>query len=216
MLELYTWDTPNGKKPVIMLEELEIDYKLRPVDISTGAQKEPAFKAINPNGRIPAILLDRGADEVRVFESGAILVFLAEKYRRFLPDTPEDRAEVLAWTFWQAAGVGPMMGQLGYFLGAEPPIEHAVERYRSESLRLFDILDEQLAANEWVAGAEYSIADMMLWPWAGAGGRYARSVAEGSGRTFPALCAWSERVGARPAVQRANDKLAALKQHDRG
>ncbi|GGD94459.1 thiol:disulfide oxidoreductase [Aureimonas endophytica] len=201
MIELYTWTTPNGEKPVIMLEELGLDYEMALIDISTGVQKQAAFLELNPNGRIPAI----SDDGQRIFESGAILVHLAEKTGRFLAKSGSDRAEALSWTFFQVGGTGPMVGQLHHFRNAPEKIPYALKRYEDESRRLLGVLESRLQRNEWLAG-DYSIADIMNWSWARSG----LEAVEGW-ETFPMLAGWVKRIGARPAVIRALDKLQAAK-----
>ena len=159
MIDLYTWTTPNGEKPVIMLEETGQPYELHLVDIGSGAQKAPDFLAINPNGRIPAIV-DHGEGRARrVFESGAILVYLAEQSGKFLAGSAEDRAEALAWTFFQAGGTGPMIGQWHHFNAAAPEkLPYAIKRYADESLRLLGVLDAQLKTRDFLADARRDVA----------------------------------------------------------
>ena len=202
MIDLYTWTTPNGEKPIIMLEEVGLPYTLHLVDIGAGVQKQPDFLAINPNGRIPAIT----DDGQRVFESGAILVHLAEKTGKLLPVSGADRAETFAWMFFQAGGTGPMIGQWHHFKSAaQDKLPYAIERYRQESHRLLGVLDGHLAGRDFLAGA-YSVADVMNFSWAKAGLSELDAAAE-----FPALAAWVERIGARPPVVAALEKLAAAK-----
>jgi GST-like protein len=205
VIELYTWTTPNGEKPAIMLEECGLDYDLRLVDISTGQQKESGFLAINPNGRIPALVDREHGEAHRVFESGAILVHLAEKTGRFLAASGAARSEAFAWTFFQAGGTGPMIGQIHYFKNADERSDFAIKRFERESERLLGVLDARLSEVEFLAG-DYSIADMMNWSWARSG---LRDLA--AAERFPALQAWVERVGARPAVARALDRLQEAK-----
>ncbi|BDA83213.1 thiol:disulfide oxidoreductase [Aureimonas sp. SA4125] len=202
MIDLYTWTTPNGEKPIIMLEEVGLPYTLHLVDIGAGAQKLPEFLAINPNGRIPAIT-DEGQ---RVFESGAILVHLAEKTGKLLPATGTDRTETFAWMFFQAGGTGPMISQWHHFKSAAPEaLPYAIERYRNETRRLLGVLDGRLEGRDFLAG-DYSIADVMNFSWAKTG------LAElGAEEEFPALAAWIGRIGARPQVIAALEKLAAAK-----
>ncbi len=196
MIELYTAPTPNGQKISVALEELELPYRVHRVDLGRGEQKEPWFLEINPNGRIPAII-DRDAGEFPIFESGAILVWLAEKTGRLLPSEPKARSEVLQWLFFQMAGVGPMMGQASVFYRYAPKtIDYAIRRYQKESRRLLSVLDARLEGREYLCD-EYSIADIANYTWA-------------SGYAWPGvnvtgldnLLAWIERVGARPAVRR--------------
>ena len=206
MIELTTWTTPNGEKPIIMLEECGLDYDLRLLDISTGKQKESDFLAINPNGRIPAILDREGDEETRVFESGAILVHLAEKTGRFLAPTGPARAEALGWTFFQAGGTGPMIGQIHYFRNASERSDFAIRRFEREAERLLGVLDARLKDAEYLAG-DYSIADVMNWSWAVSG------LKDLDARDrFPALADWVDRVGDRAAVRRALAKLKAAKE----
>ncbi len=201
MIELYTWGTPNGHKANIMVEEVGLPYEVHPIDIGTGAQKAPAYLAINPNGRIPAIV-DREGDKVtRVFESGAILVYLAEKTGKLLPSDPARRAEVMGWLFWQVGGLGPMIGQWGHFNRMDEKIPHAIDRYRDESLRLLGVLDEQLGRGEYLAG-DYSIADVACFSWTKGGLDYFTEADPSVAGRFPNARAWVARVGARPAVQK--------------
>lgn len=166
MIDLYFWTTPNGYKPLILLEEAGFDYAVRPVNIGTGEQFEPDFLRISPNNRIPAIVdYDVADGPVSLFESGAILQYLAEKAGKFLPGIGAERAEVLQWLHWQMGGVGPMFGQYHHFVDfADMDIPYAKNRYTSEVERLLGVLDRQLAGNEFVAG-DYSIADMAIYPW---------------------------------------------------
>lgn len=201
MIELYTWTTPNGEKPVIMLEELGLDYALRLIDISTGKQKESDFLAINPNGRIPALR----DDGVRVFESGAILLHLAETTGRLLAPTGAARAEALGWMFFQAGGTGPMIGQIHYFKNADERSDFAIRRFEKESDRLLGVLDKRLGEVEYLAG-EFSVADVMNVSWARSGLKDLDAHEK-----FPDLAAWVRRVDERPAVARALAKLKAAK-----
>jgi GSH-dependent disulfide-bond oxidoreductase len=200
MIELYTAPTPNGRKISIALEEMGLPYEVHAVDLAAGAQRTPEFLAINPNGRIPAIV-DRDAGNFPVFESGAILVWLAEKSGRFLPAEAKPRSEVLQWLFFQVGGVGPMQGQANVFYRyAEEKIPYAIERYHREVRRLFEVYDRRLAAHEYLAAGDYSIADMATWPWI--------ISHDWSGVTvdgLPHLQRWLAAIGARPAVQRGMD-----------
>ena len=196
MIELYTASTPNGQKISVALEELGLPYTVHPIDLRQGEQKEPWFLEINPNGRIPAII-DRDADDFAVFESGAILIWLADKAGELLPTEPKARSEVLQWLFFQMAGVGPMMGQASVFYRYAPKtIDYAIERYQKESRRLLSVLDDRLDGREYLCG-EYSIADIANYPWASG---YAWPGIDVTG--LDNLLAWIERVGVRPAVQR--------------
>ncbi len=196
MIELYTAPTPNGRKVSIALEEMALPYTVHAVDLAAGEQKTPEFLAINPNGRIPAII-DREAGDFPVFESGAILVWLAEKTGRFLPAEPRARSVVLQWLFFQVGGVGPMQGQANVFHRYAPEkIPYAIERYQREVRRLYEVYDRRLAEHRFLAG-EYSIADMATWPWI--------ISHEWSGVSVDGLehlQRWLAEVGERPAVQR--------------
>ncbi|MBR9859010.1 MAG: glutathione S-transferase [Gammaproteobacteria bacterium] len=165
MIDLYTAATPNGFKVSIALEEMGLDYRVHALDLGAGEQKQPAFLAINPNGRIPAII-DRDNDDFAVFESGAILLYLAEKTGRFLPSDANKRSRVIQWLMFQMGGVGPMMGQANVFYRYFPEkIPAAIERYQHEGRRLFEVMNGQLAHHRYLAGDDYSIADMATWPW---------------------------------------------------
>lgn len=201
MIELFTWTTPNGEKPVIMLEEVGLDYEMELIDIASGVQKQAAFLEINPNGRIPAI----SDDGQHIFESGAILLHLAEKTGKLLPKSGRDRADVFSWTFFQVGGTGPMIGQLHHFRNAPEKIPYAIKRYEDESRRLLGVLESRLRRNDWLAGG-YSIADIMNYSWARSG----LDAVEGWER-FPMLARWVKRIGEREAVGRALDRLKAAK-----
>ena len=196
MIDLYTAGTPNGHKASIALEEMALAYAVHPIDLSKGEQKENWFVKINPNGRIPAIV-DRENDDFAVFESGAILVYLAEKSGQFLPGEAKARSRVMQWLMFQMGGVGPMMGQANVFYRYFPEkIDAAISRYQRESRRLFEVLNVQLGREEYLAG-EYSIADMATWPWV--------SIHEWSGVSMDGLDhldRWLKAVGERPAVKR--------------
>ena len=199
MIDLYTAETPNGYKASIMLEETGLDYQVHHIDLAAREQKEEWYLEINPNGRIPAII-DRGEDDHRVFESGAILMYLAEKTGQFVPDDWLERSNVVQWLMFQMAGIGPMQGQAHVFLHYAPEtIDYAIERYTKETRRLYEVLDGQLADRDYIAG-DLSIADFATYPWA-------RSHAW-SGVDFDGLSnleAWMERISERPAVQRGLD-----------
>ncbi|NNL67237.1 MAG: glutathione S-transferase [Myxococcales bacterium] len=196
MIELLTAPTPNGWKASIMLEETGLPYRVRPIDLGKLEQKEDWFLAINPNGRIPAII-DRDEDDFAVFESGAILLYLAEKSGRFLPADARGRSRVLQWLMFQMGGLGPMQGQANvFFRYATEKIPFAIERYQNETRRLYEVCDRQLAETEYLAG-DYSIADMAAWPWISIHG-WAGVEVEG----LPNLQRWIDAVGARPAVQK--------------
>lgn len=164
MIELFTSPTPNGYKASVTLEELELDYNVHVIDIQAGDQKKPEYLAINPNGRIPAII-DRDLNDLRVFESAAIMIYLAEKTGKLLPTKAEDRAEVMSWLMFQMGGIGPMMGQANVFFRYFPEkIQPAIDRYQNEVRRLFEVLDTHLAETEWLA-KDFSIADIANWCW---------------------------------------------------
>jgi len=195
---LHSWGTPNGLKPILMLEELELPYELVKVNIGTGAQKTPEFIAKNLNGRIPVLETILDGETVDLAESAAILVHLAETNgNRFLPTNPAARARVLQWTFFQMSAVGPMFGQLGYWRRRETPNDEAHERYLVETKRVYGVLDEQLGKSRYLAGDEYSIADMATLFWA-RGFVFLGLTLE----TWPNVARWVAELDARPAVQR--------------
>lgn len=201
MIDLYYWTTPNGHKITMFLEETGLPYTVRPVNISAGEQFEPAFLAISPNNKIPAIVDDAPADggaPLSVFESGAILQYLAEKTGRFLPTDLRARIEVVEWLFWQMGGLGPMLGQNHHFVQYAPePLPYAIERYVKEAERLYGVLNERLADRQFIAG-EYSIADMACYPWIVPHRRQRVDI-----ETYPNVKRWFETIEARPATQRA-------------
>ena len=195
MIDFYTFTTPNGRKVSIMLEELALPYNVHSIDISKNDQFTPEFIAINPNSKIPAII-DQEAG-ITMFESGAILMYLAEKYGKFLPTATAKKYEVIQWLMFQMGSVGPMFGQLNHFRRYAPEqIPYAIDRYEKETLRLYSVLDRQLADREFVCG-EYSIADMAIYPWV--------AIYEFQGLTLdahPHLQRWVNTMAARPAVQK--------------
>lgn len=204
MIELWYWPTPNGWKVSIALEEMGLDYELKPVNIGKGEQFEPAFLRISPNNRMPAII-DRGVEgePISVFESGAILQYLARKSGQFYPSDERARAEVDQWLFWQVGGLGPMAGQTHHFRQYAPAIVHdqrqlayGVRRYTDETHRLYGVLERRLSDREYVAG-DYSIADMAIWPWIVPYANQGQDLND-----TPALKAWFERVGSREGVKR--------------
>ncbi len=200
MIELHTFPTPNGWKASIALEELGLPYRVVPVNIARGAQFEPAFLEINPNNKVPAILDHEpafGGKPVSVFESGAILLYLAEKTGRLLPRDPRRRIAALEWIFWQMANQGPMCGQLGHFRNYAPePIGYALERYGNEVHRVYRVLDERLAGREFIAD-EFSMADIICWPWVHLRGHHGVELDE-----FPGIARWYEALAKRPGVER--------------
>jgi GST-like protein len=196
MIDLYTAATPNGHKVSIALEELGLPYTLQVLDLSKGEQKTPAFLALNPNGRIPAIV-DHAADDFAVFESGAILIYLAEKTGQLMPTDVKGRSQVLQWLMFQMGGVGPMMGQANVFYRYFPEkIQAAIDRYQGESKRLLRVLDGHLAHHEYLAG-DYSIADIANWAWARTHRWSGVDVSD-----LPHLQRWLEAIRQRPAAQR--------------
>lgn len=196
MIDLYTAATPNGHKISIALEELGLPYTLHVLSLSTGEQKQPWFLAINPNGRIPAIV-DRAQDDFAVFESGAILLYLAEKTRRLMPNDSKGRSRVVQWLMFQMGGIGPMMGQANVFFRYFPEkIQPAIDRYQGECKRLFRVLDAHLREREFLAG-DYSIADIANWAWV----RTHRWSGVDIG-DLPHLQGWLDRIRSRPAVQK--------------
>jgi GSH-dependent disulfide-bond oxidoreductase len=201
VIELYYWTTPNGHKITIFLEEAGLPYRIVPVNISKGEQFRPEFLRISPNNRIPAIVDDApagGGRPVSVFESGAILQYLAEKTGKFLPQDLHSRVEVMQWLYWQMGGLGPMAGQNHHFRQYAPEkIPYAVDRYVNETNRLYGVLDRRLADREFVSG-DYSIADMASYPWVVPYERQGQKLDD-----FPNLKRWFETIRVRPAVARA-------------
>lgn len=199
MITLYTWSTPNGRKISIALEECGLPYEVRPINIGADDQFTPEFLALNPNGKIPVIVDSEGPDgkPITICESGAILIYLAEKTGRFLPKDAHARYQALQWLMFQMGGFGPMLGQAHHFLRFAPePVPYAANRYHKESQRLYGVLDKGLEGKDYIAG-EYSIADMALYPWAARHEWHQVDLA-----AYPNVAAWYARVGARPAVQR--------------
>lgn len=203
MIDLYYWPTPNGWKVTIFLEESGLPYQVIPVNIGRGDQHAEDFRRINPNGRIPAIVDHAPADggePVTIFESGAILQYLAEKTGRFLPQGLRERYAVLQWVFWQVGGMGPMAGQLSHFVNYAPEkMEYPLERYRSEYVRLLSVMNRQLEESEFLCG-EYSIADMAAWPWLTPYKRFEVAL-----DAMPHLRRWHDTVKIRDAVRRGVD-----------
>ncbi|MCC8468534.1 glutathione binding-like protein [Xanthomonas phaseoli] len=202
MIDLYYWPTPNGHKVTLFLEEAGLQYALKPVDIGKGEQFEPAFLQISPNNKMPAIVDHAPADgggAQSVFESGAILLYLAEKTGRFLPRDARGRIAALEWLFWQMGGLGPMSGQMGHFnVYAPEKIAYAIERYNAEVRRLHGVLDKRLADHAFLAGDDYGIADMASYPWIEVYGDLKPDYA-----AFPHLKRWHDAIAARPATPRA-------------
>ncbi|MEA5616374.1 glutathione binding-like protein [Cronbergia sp. UHCC 0137] len=209
MIELYYWTTPNGHKITIFLEEVGLPYTIIPVNIGAGDQFQPDFLKISPNNRIPAIVDHQpasGNSPISVFESGAILLYLAEKTGHLIPQDLRGRVQVLEWLFWQMGGLGPMAGQNHHFNKYAPEkIEYAINRYVKETGRLYALLNKQLADQEFVAG-DYSIADIAIYPWIVPYETQRQNLAD-----FPHLKRWFEKIKTRPAVIRAYEKAEAFK-----
>lgn len=202
MIELYYWTTPNGHKITMFMEESGIDYAMKLVDIRKGEQFNPAFLSISPNNRIPALVdtAPEGHDQhINLFESGAILLYLAEKTGKYIPQDLKGRVECLKWLFWQMGGLGPMAGQNHHFVQYAPePVPYAIDRYVRETSRLYGVLNKHLLHTGPYVCGEYSIADMAIYPWIVPHEKQRQNLAE-----FPALKLWFERVQERPATQRA-------------
>ena len=196
MIDVYFWPTGNGKKITIMLEECGMKYNVIPVNINKGDQFKPEFLAISPNNKMPAIV-DHDAQGLALFESGAILQYLAEKAGKLLPRDTPGKFRVLSWLYWQVGGLGPMAGQAHHFLRYAPQqIEYAMHRFRTEVARLYKVMDVQLGSHEYLAG-DYSIADVAAWPWVVRHDWQGQNLDD-----FPNVKRWFQAIGARPAVQR--------------
>jgi GST-like protein len=208
MIELWSWPTPNGQKVHIALEETGLPYKTVAVNIGTGDQFSPEFLTITPNHRIPAIVDPQGpAGRLALFESGAILIYLAEKAGNFIPVDPRDRYICLQWVMFQMGGIGPMFGQYNHFANYAPEqLPYAIERYKKESQRLAGVLEKRLNQEAYLAGT-YSIADMMTYPWI-----HAAAARAFDWESYPALKHWHDAIAARPAVERG---MALLSEHRR-
>ncbi len=198
MIQLYTWKTPNGKKVSIMLEEIELPYEVHPVNLGQSEQFKPEYLAINPNNKIPAIIDTDGPEgkPLTLFESGAILMYLAEKTGKLLPRETSKRYEVIQWLMFQMGGVGPMFGQANYFFKLAEKVPYAIERFHKEALRLYGVLDKELARKEFLAGS-YSIADIATYPWVGRHEGHNVKLEQ-----FPHVKRWFDTISARPAVKR--------------
>lgn len=212
MIDLYYWPTPNGWKVAIMLEECGLPYTVHPVDIGAGDQFKASFLRISPNNRMPAIVDNDplgGGKPISIFESGAILEYLADKTGKFLPKAPAERFRVLQWVYWQMANLGPMMGNANHFKNyakklANGPeqLAYGISRFVGEVDRLSGVLDAQLGAHRYLAGDEYTLADIITWPWAVL---LDRLIDEAAWEKFPHLKRWVDEVGARPAVQKGRN-----------
>lgn len=207
MIDLYTWPTPNGHKIHIMLEECGLPYAVHAIDIGAGDQFKPEFLRISPNNKMPAIVDSDGPDgkPISLFESGAILIYLAAKTGRFMPRSSRGKYEVLQWLMWQMGGFGPMLGQAHHFrIYAPERVQYAYDRYSNEAQRLYGVLDRQLEkTGAYIAGKQYSIADMATWPWARSWQNQGIELDK-----FPAVKRWFETIAERPAVKRAITVLA--------
>ncbi len=205
MIEVYSWATPNGHKVHIMLEECGLPYKVIPVDIGAGEQFDPKFLEISPNNKIPAIVDPVGPDgqPISLFDSGAILVFLAAKTGKLLPASDRGKFETLQWLMFQMGGVGPMLGQAHHFrIYAPQKIDYAIERYTNEAKRLYAVMDKRLAKSTYIAGPEYSIADIAIFPWLRSWKNQGIDWND-----YPHLKGWFDEIAARPAVQRGVEVL---------
>jgi len=198
MIQLYTWATPNGKKVSIMLEEIELPYEVHAINLGKGEQLKPDYLTINPNNKIPAIVDSDGpgGKPLTLFESGAILMYLAEKTGKLWPHDLRKRYEVIQWLMFQMGGVGPMFGQANYFFKLAEKVPYAIERFYKEALRLYRVLDKELARQEFLAG-NYSIADIATYPWVGRREGHHVKLEE-----FPNVKRWFDAISARPAVKR--------------
>lgn len=198
MIQLYTWATPNGRKVSIMLEEVELPYEVHPINIAKGDQLKPEYLAINPNNKIPTIIDSDGpgGKPLKLFESGAILMYLAEKTGKFLPQEPVERYEVIQWLMFQMGGVGPMFGQANYFYRLEEKVPFAIERYYKEAIRLYRVLEQTLGRRDYLA-SEYSIADIATYPWVGRHDGHNVKLED-----FPNVKRWFDVISQRPAVKR--------------
>ena len=209
MIEVLTWPTPNGHKVHVMLEECALPYRVTPVNIGAGDQFQPQFLAVSPNNKIPAITDPDGPDgkPISLFESGAILLYLAAKTGKFLPATDRERFEVLQWLMFQIGSVGPMLGQAHHFrIYAPEPITYAIDRYSNEAKRLYGVIDKRLARSPFLGGREYSIADIATFPWLRSWENQGVTLSD-----YPHLEKWYEAIAARPAVQRGVQVLAELR-----
>ena len=209
MIEIFSWPTPNGHKVHIMLEECGLPYRTHPVNIGSGDQFEPEFLKISPNNKIPAITDPDGPDgkPISLFESGAILLYLAGKTGKFLPNSDRQKYEVLQWLMFQMGGVGPMLGQAHHFrMYAPEKVEYAINRYTNEAKRLYRVMNRQLAKNQYIAGSQYTIADIAIFPWLRSWENQGIDWAD-----YPHLKAWFDKIAQRPAVKRGVAVLADLR-----
>jgi GST-like protein len=209
MIDLYSWATPNGHKVHIMLEECGLPYRVHPINIGAGDQFKPEFLKISPNNKIPAIVDSEGPDgkPISLFESGAILLYLASKTGKFLPKGDRAKFEMMQWLMFQMGGVGPMLGQAHHFrIYAPEKIDYAVTRYTNEAKRLYGVMDKQLASHKFIAGNSYTIANIAIFPWLRSWKNQGIDWAD-----YPHLKQWFDKIAARPAVQRGVQVLADLR-----
>lgn len=209
MITLYTWPTPNGKKISILLEELKLPYKAVPIDIGAGDQFTPDFLKISPNNKIPALVDSEGPDgkPISIFESGAIMIYLAGKTGKFLPKTDRKRYDVLQWLMFQMGGLGPMLGQAHHFrLYAPESIQYAIDRYTKEAHRLYGVLDKALEKTGYLAAGQYTIADMACWPWVGSHNNHGVALDQ-----YPNVLRWFNKIAERPAVKKGSALFADLR-----
>ena len=209
MIDVYSWATPNGHKVHIMLEECGLPYRVHAVDIGAGDQFNPDFLSISPNNKIPAIIDEHGPDgkPISLFESGAILLYLASKTGQFLGNTDRERFKTLEWLMFQMGGVGPMLGQAHHFrIYAPEPIAYAVDRYTNEAKRIYGVIEKQLTQHAYLAGSEYTIADIATFPWLRSWKNQGVELSD-----FPHLHKWFDTINERPAVQRGVEVLANLR-----
>lgn len=209
MITLYTWPTPNGKKISILLEELKLPYKAVPIDIGAGDQFAPDFLKISPNNKIPALVDSEGPDgkPISIFESGAIMIYLAGKTGKFLPKTDRERYDVLQWLMFQMGGLGPMLGQAHHFrLYAPESIQYAIDRYTKEAHRLYGVLDKALEKTGYLAAGQYTIADIACWPWVGSHNNHGVALDQ-----YPNVLRWFNKIAERPAVKKGSALFADLR-----
>jgi GST-like protein len=212
LIDLYTWSTPNGRKVSIMLEEVDLPYEVHPIDITADDQFKPEFLAISPNNKIPAIV-DRD-NGYSLFESGAILIYLAEKTGKLMPTEQLARMDVMQWLMFQMGGVGPMFGQTHHFHRfAKEKIPYAIDRYVGETRRLYGVMDRRLGETAFLAGDDYTVADVATWPWVS---RFEWHALDDGLNAFPNVKRWYQEIAARPAVQRGYDVPARGQEIPRG
>jgi GST-like protein len=207
MYEVYSWSTSNGRKVHIMLEELGVEYRMNPIEISKGDQFSQEYTAINPNQKIPAIIDPNGPDgeKITLFESGAILMYLGEKHGQFFPESPRDRYETIQWLMFQMGGIGPIFGQAHHFRRASgEKVPYAISRYTKETRRLWGVLDRRLEGRDWVAAGQYTIADIAIFPWCA---RYEWQGVQLD--EFPNVQRWYNQIDSRAAVQKGMEPMKA-------